>query len=111
VIVQILIFPVLDTGMQTESYKQFARGYMLTADAMRYFVETYLPDASTRSKPDAAPLQAPSLKGVPPAIIVLAGCDPLRDEGRAYGKRLLEVGVDTTVLVCALLAHVCLVSF
>ncbi len=57
---QVLQYPILDAGMQTESYKLFARGYMLTADAMRYFVDAYLPDVSRRAEPLASPLRAPS---------------------------------------------------
>jgi len=90
---QVLIYPVTDVMRETRSYADFADGYMLTRDSMRWFVAHYL-----RSKDDArdwrvSPLRAPSLAGLPPALIVTAGFDPLRDEGEMYAGRLRDAGV------------------
>jgi acetyl esterase len=90
---QVLIYPVTDVMRETRSYADFAEGYMLTRDSMRWFIAHYL-----RSKDDArdwrvSPLRAPSLAGLPPALIVTAGFDPLRDEGEMYAGRLRDAGV------------------
>jgi acetyl esterase len=90
---QVLIYPVTDVMRETRSYDDFAEGYMLTRDSMRWFIAHYL-----KSKDDArdwrvSPLRAPSLAGLPPALIVTAGNDPLRDEGEMYGGRLRDAGV------------------
>jgi len=96
---QVLIYPVVDVMRETRSYADFAEGYMLTRDSMRWFVAHYL-----RSKDDAgdwrvSPLRAPSLAGLPPALIVTAGFDLLRDEGEMYAGRLRDAGV-TVDYVC-----------
>jgi acetyl esterase/lipase len=90
---QVLIYPVTDVMRETRSYEDFAEGYMLTRDSMRWFIAHYL-----RSRDDAgdwrvSPLRAPSLAGLPPALIVTAGNDPLRDEGEMYAGRLRDAGV------------------
>jgi acetyl esterase len=90
---QVLIYPVTDVMRETRSYADFAEGYMLTRDSMRWFIAHYL-----RSRDDArdwrvSPLRAPSLAGLPPALIVTAGFDPLRDEGEMYAGRLRDAGV------------------
>jgi acetyl esterase len=90
---QVLIYPVTDVVRESRTYADFADGYMLTRDSMRWFIAHYL-----RSKDDArdwrvSPLRAPSLAGLPPALIVTAGFDPLRDEGEQYAGRLRDAGV------------------
>jgi acetyl esterase/lipase len=90
---QVLIYPVTDVMRETGSYADFAEGYMLTRDSMRWFIAHYL-----RSRDDArdwrvSPLRVPSLAGLPPALIVTAGFDPLRDEGEMYAGRLRDAGV------------------
>lgn len=88
VIGQILIYPVTDQQQATESYRRYAEDFGLTAQAMRWFRDHYLPQTENRSDWRAAPLTATSVAGVAPAFVVLAGCDVLFDEGLAYAKRL-----------------------
>jgi acetyl esterase len=93
---QLLVYPVCDADLTTASYTEFADGYWLTRDAMRWFWERYLPDGDW-FRPDASPLRAPDLAGVAPAHIIAAEYDVLRDEGEAYGRRLDAAGVTTVV--------------
>jgi acetyl esterase len=95
---QLLIYPWLDMVNSAESRKLFAKGYML--EAMDFFTETYLGPGADPHHPLASPLRAKNLAGLPPAYILTAGYDPLRDEGSAYAKRLTEAGVKATH-VCA----------
>lgn len=90
-----LVYPPTDARMNTESYRAFARGYYLSADAMAWFYGHYLPVAQ-RSHPDASPLLAADLAGLPPTYLVTAEFDPLRDEGRAYAEKLIAAGNDVT---------------
>ena len=90
---QVLIYPVTDLGGEAQSYTDFADGYSLTRESMRWFRAHYL--ACPRDGDDwrASPLRARSLSGLPPALIVTAGFDPLRDEGAAYAMRLRDADV------------------
>lgn len=90
---QLLIYPVTDSACATASYRDNADGYLLTKDAMLWFWNHYMRDDADRSNPYAAPLHAPNLRGVPPALVITAEYDPLRDEGEAYAARLREAGV------------------
>ena len=90
---QLLHVPVTDHDFTTASYRVFATGHGLTLAAMRWFWRHYLPDERRRDEPDASPLRAKDLSGLPPALLVAADCDPLRDEGRAYLERLRAAGV------------------
>ena len=90
---QVLLYPVTDVGTETGSYRDFADGYMLTRDAMKWFFDHYLKSADDAKDWRVSPLRAPSLAGLPPALIVTAGFDPLRDEGEAYGRALRAAGV------------------
>ena len=94
---QLLVYPVTDRNYQTASYIDNAQGYMLARDAMQWYWDAYLADESDAANPYAAPMQAPSLAGQPPALIITAEYDPLRDEGEAYGSRLQAAGVATTI--------------
>lgn len=97
---QVLLYPVCDLShdpVRFPSLAENAEGYLLTSETMRFFAATYLPDASLRSHPDASPIEATDLTGLPPAHVVVAGYDPLRDEGLAYARRLIEAGVPVEV--------------
>jgi acetyl esterase/lipase len=95
---QLLHVPVTDHDFTTGSYRAFGTGHGLTEAAMRWFWGHYLPDEKRRDEPDASPLHAKGLRGLPPALFVAAECDPLRDEGRAYAARLREAGVPVRAL-------------
>lgn len=90
---QILIYPVTDYRFDTPSYRENAEGYLLTRDGMRWFWGHYLSDAAQGAHPHASPLRAQNLAGLPPALVITAEFDPLRDEGEAYAARLQEAGV------------------
>jgi len=96
VALQLLICPALDSRLETESYEFFAAGYNVTREAMRWYWAQYLGDADG-SDPDASPLRARDLAGAAPAIVVVAGCDPLRDDGLAYAERLESAGVPVSL--------------
>ena len=91
---------VLDLSVVPDgsSYRTFADGPFLTAKAMAWFWDAYLPDASLRSEITASPLRATpdDLAGLPPALVIVDQNDVLRDEGEAYAARLVEAGVKTT---------------
>lgn len=91
---QLLIYPVTDTDVDRGSYKENESGYFLERDGMIWFFDHYLKGAD-RDDPRVAPLKAASLAGLPPAYVVTAGFDPLRDEGRAYAEALKAAGVPT----------------
>jgi acetyl esterase len=95
---QLLYYPVTDAGMDTGSYHQFAEGYFLTAAAMAWFWDQYLPDTSRRSQILASPLRASAedLSGLPPALVINGQADVLRDEGEAYAAKLRAAGVPVT---------------
>ncbi|PYN83474.1 MAG: acetyl hydrolase [Candidatus Rokuibacteriota bacterium] len=90
---QVLVYPVTDLSSESKSYNDFAEGYMLTRDSMRWFKNHYLKSAGDAEDWRASPIRAKSLAGLPPALVVTAGFDPLRDEGAAYAARLTEAGV------------------
>jgi len=92
---QVLIYPATDLTRESDSYARNAQGYMLTAAALRWFYERYIPDPRQRSDWRASPLLRPSLKGVAPALIISAEHDPLVDENEAYAQRLKAEGVPT----------------
>jgi acetyl esterase len=96
---QVLIYPATDLTRESASYTRNAQGYMLTAAALRWFIERYVPDAAQRADWRASPLLRESLGGVAPALIISAQYDPLVDENEAYATRLRAAGV-TTEYVC-----------
>ncbi len=93
---QLLIYPVMSHGCDTSSFNEFAQGFGLTKVAMMWFWQQYLESDEDGKNPYASPLLADNLRGLPPAHIVTAGHDVLRDEGEAYAARLIEAGVPTT---------------
>lgn len=97
---QSMYYPVTDAGQDTDSYLEFADGPFLTAKGMAWFWDCYLPDETRRSEITASPLRASTdqLSGLPEAFLIVDENDVLRDEGEAYGRKLLEAGVRTTFL-------------
>jgi len=92
---QILIYPALD--LTAAYYGRFPAGVFLTDERMRTYITEYAPNADLHKDWRASPLFAPTLKGLPPALVILAGFDPLHDEGAAYAARLKDEGVPVTV--------------
>ncbi|HYD04444.1 MAG TPA: alpha/beta hydrolase [Reyranella sp.] len=95
---QLLAYPVTDGAARAESYRLFADGYGLNAPTMEWFFDHYLPDKAMREDWRLSPLRARSLANLPPALVVTAGYDPLRDEGRAYAWRLQKEGTVTDLI-------------
>jgi acetyl esterase len=92
---QILTYPIVDLTWRYD--ERFSQGVALTNGGMRAFIDAYVPQSDQRRDWRASPLFAASLKGLPPALIILAGHDPLYDEGEAYAARLQKEGVNVTV--------------
>lgn len=91
---QVLVYPVLDRRFDTPSYRANAEGFHLTAHTMRWFWDQYLRSDADGDDPYASPLRASSFAGLPPAVVVTAGFDPLHDEGVAYVAALRSAGVE-----------------
>ena len=103
---QLLVYPITDAAMATDSYRRFGadQTYGLSKLAMAACWESYAPGRIGQS-PDASPLRAPDLSGLPPAFVLLAECDPLTDEGLDYAERLRAAGVDARTSVYSGMAH------
>ncbi len=95
ILCQLLLYPATDQSMSMPSHTTFGEGYRLTRPMMIWSSLNYLRDGRDILDPRASPLFAEDHSGLPPAIIVTAGFDPLRDEGAAYAEKLRESGVDT----------------
>ncbi|WP_225845776.1 alpha/beta hydrolase [Streptomyces sp. HPF1205] len=97
---QVLFCPVTDAGFGTGSYHQFAEGYLLRRDTMRWFWDQYAPDEAQRAEITASPLRAAvrQLTALPPALVITAEADVLRDEGEAYAAKLRAAGVPVTAI-------------
>jgi acetyl esterase/lipase len=95
---QSLYYPVTDAAQDTDSYREFADGPYLTANAMAWFWDAYLPDQAKRAEITASPLRATGedLTGLPEAFLIVDENDVLRDEGEAYARKLTQAGVRTT---------------
>jgi acetyl esterase len=94
---QVLAYPVTQYNLDTGSYRDYADGYLLTRNAMRWFWDHYLRRPEDGAQPYASPLSAATLDGVPAALVITAEYDPLCDEGEAYAARLREAGVPVTL--------------
>jgi acetyl esterase/lipase len=95
---QVLLIPATDASVDTESYHEFGTGRFLARAFMKYGWDLYAPDQKTRNNPYVSPLRASNekLKGLPPALVITAENDPLRDEGEAYVHKLMDAGVPVT---------------
>ena len=93
---QLLLYPVVDHDFDRPSYRENGEGYFLTRDGMRWFWDQYVADPARRDESYASPQRAEKLEGLPPATLLTAEYDPLRDEGEAYAERLRAAGVATT---------------
>ncbi|SHU54445.1 alpha/beta hydrolase domain-containing protein [Mycobacteroides abscessus subsp. abscessus] len=88
---QLLLYPVIAAEFDTDSYRRFGAGYYNPREALQWYWDQYVPEQSDRSHPYASPLCG-RLEGLPPAVMVVAGCDPLKDEGLAYADALRDAG-------------------
>jgi acetyl esterase len=95
---QLLIYPIADFRFDTASYLENADGFGLSREMMTWYWDQYLASPEDGRSPFASPLRAEDLAGLPPALVITAGFDVLRDEGRAYADRLVEAGVPVEVL-------------
>ncbi|MDP1753486.1 MAG: alpha/beta hydrolase [Reyranella sp.] len=93
---QMLIYPATDSSQEHASRKDLAEGYFLSKALMDWFWDAYVPDDMDLADLRLSPLLAKDFKGLPPAFVLTAGFDPLRDEGRAYADRLIDAGIKTT---------------
>jgi acetyl esterase len=104
-VLQLLMYPVLDYSFNRPSHKENGEGYFLTNDMMRWFWRQYLNSDADGESHLASPMRARFLSGVAPAAIFTAEFDPLRDEGAAYAAKLREAGVPVTYKCCEGLIH------
>jgi acetyl esterase/lipase len=97
---QVLFYPVTDANFDTGSYRQFASGYGLSRDDMKWYWDQYTTDPGQRAEITASPLRATTeqLTGLPPALVITGAADVLRDEGEAYASKLREAGVPVTAV-------------
>jgi acetyl esterase len=102
---QLLVYPVTDLSRKQPSYRLFADGFFLTEREMDWYRGHYLPDEAAARDPRASPLLAADLAGLPPAMVLTAGFDVLRDEGEAYARRLEAAGVPVRLRRHAGLIH------
>lgn len=97
-VAQLLFYPVTDAAFDTNTYTEFAQGFFLTRDGMKWFWDQYTTDPDERAQITASPLRATveQLTGLPPALVINGEADVLRDEGEAYAAKLRSAGVPTT---------------
>jgi len=94
---QLLFFPVTQIGDETTSLREYAEGYFLERKTLDWFYANYLPTDADKKDPRVSPLAAADVSGLPPAYVMLAGFDPLHDEGLQYAEKLRTAGVPVTV--------------
>ena len=92
---QVLIYPAVDFALDTPSHRDLEQAHVIPRERIVWYMEQYLRGDADRADLRASPLRAADLKGQPPALVITAGFDPLRDEGLAYAERLRAAGVDT----------------
>lgn len=102
---QLLIYPGLSSRQDSESFNRYGSGYLLECETIDWFFAHYLRDESDRDDWRFAPLAADDLSRLPPALIVLAECDPLVDDGRAYAERLRAAGVHVDLQIHSGMVH------
>jgi acetyl esterase len=103
---QVLVYPIVDHDFERPSYGEFGGGgFLLSRADMEWYWRHYAPDLADREDPLASPLRALDLTGLPPTMILVAGCDPLRDEGLAYAEALKAAGVDVDLKVFPDMTH------
>jgi len=104
---QVLFYPVTDASFDTASYHEFAEGYFLTRDGMKWFWDQYTTDEADRAQITASPLRATTeqLAGLPAALVITAEADVLRDEGEAYADKLRAAGVEVTAFRALGIVH------
>jgi len=102
---QLLAYPVVDHDLSRQSYADNGEGNLLETETMVYFWDQYCPDPERRREPAASPLLAASLADLPPALVITAEFDPLRDEGNAYAAALKAAGVEAEAICFDGLIH------
>ncbi len=90
---QLLIYPLVDFYDESPSMQQYSKDHFLTREGMNWFTESYLPNHEAGLEPSASPMNATDFRGLPPAMILTGECDPLRDQGERYARRLQDAGV------------------
>src|SRR6185295_2919525 len=90
---QLLIYPLVDFADNSPSMQEYAKDYFLTRESMDWFTDCYLPNRAAARQPSASPKNAEDVRGLPPAMILTAEFDPLRDQGEAYARKLKSAGV------------------
>jgi acetyl esterase len=105
---QLLVYPVTDVSPTRDDYpskSDNATGYFLTTEHMEWYRDKYLPNGDDGSAPYVSPVHATDVAGLPPALVITAEYDPLRDEGEAYARRLNDAGVPAEIERCAGMFH------
>ncbi len=105
IVYQVLTVPVTNYAFDTKSYRDFGRGFGLDTEVGEWFWNNYLTTPGDGENPDASPLRAKDLRNLPPALVMTAEYDTLRDEGAAYAQRLTEAGVPVTYRCYAGMIH------
>ena len=90
---QLLIYPVVDFEDESPSMREYATDHFLTRELMDWFLSQYVTSAAEGRSPFASPMNADDVRGLPPAMIITGECDPLRDQGEAYARKLQKAGI------------------